>query len=228
MGNEKEDWTYENLFTDVEESDDDRAEDLLMDPATIAATRREDESEWAVNFGGRLRTAREMRGFSIEEISKTTHISTELLTQVEKGEAFLPLGDLVKLGKALSMKMSDVISTGEESYTIVHPKERKSFTRFGKEKISRHGYVFESLASGKKGRLMEPFIVTLLPSKEVETATHDGQEFIFVLEGEVEVIVNDTIHVLGEGSSAYYDSTSAHLVRARGEKPSKILAVFSG
>ncbi len=74
---------------------------------------------------------------------------------------------------------------------------------------------------------MEPFLVTLGPSEtEEERSTHDGQEFIFVLQGKMEVRLRDQIHLLEPGDSIYYDSTVPHLVKCHGGKTTKILAVL--
>ncbi len=145
---------------------------------------------------------------------------------MKAGETMLPLGQLIKLSKALSLRMADVISTGEEAFTIVRSDQRQSFARFGKAKEASHGYEYESLAAGKKDRSMEPFIVTLHPSAADQLSSHDGQEFIYVLEGEMEVVVEGTRDVLKPGDAIYYDSTSMHLVKAHGDKPAKILAVL--
>ena len=139
---------------------------------------------------------------------------------------FCRWGQLIKLSKALSLKMSDVISTGQEAFTIVRSGQRQSFARFGKSKEDSHGYEYEALAPNKRDRIMEPFIVTLQPAASDEPSSHDGQEFIYVLEGEMEVVVDDARDVLKPGDAVYYDSTSTHLVRAHGDKPAKILAVL--
>jgi quercetin dioxygenase-like cupin family protein len=133
---------------------------------------------------------------------------------------------LIKVTKVLSLKMADAISAGQESFTIVRAHQREAFKRFGQAKQTRYGYAYESLAARKKDRKMEPFIVTLLPAAADELSTHDGQEFIYVLEGEMEVTVEDTREVLAPGDAVYYDATSRHLVRAHGDKPAKILAVI--
>ena len=75
---------------------------------------------------------------------------------------------------------------------------------------------------------MEPFLVTLEPSEvEEERSTHDGQEFIFVLHGEMEVRLGEDIHILEQGDSIYYDSSVPHLVKCHGKEASKILAVLN-
>ena len=74
---------------------------------------------------------------------------------------------------------------------------------------------------------MEPFLVTLeYAETELERSTHDGQEFIFVLQGKMEVRLGDEIHLLEPGDAIYYDSTVPHLVKCHGEKTTKILAVL--
>ena len=74
---------------------------------------------------------------------------------------------------------------------------------------------------------MEPFLVTLEPSEtEEERSTHDGQEFIFVVQGQMEVRLGEEIHILEPGDSIYYDSTVPHLVKCHGKETTKILAVL--
>ena len=166
--------------------------DLLTDPHALTAANARAEDEKAISHGQKLRAIREKRGFSIDEVAAQTGVAADVLAQLEAGETFLPLGQLIKLSKALSLKMSEVISSGDEAFTIVRAGERRSFSRFGKAKQASHGYEYESLAPDKKDRTMEPFIVTLHPASSGRTSSHDGQEFIYVLDGEMEVLVDDT------------------------------------
>jgi quercetin dioxygenase-like cupin family protein len=74
---------------------------------------------------------------------------------------------------------------------------------------------------------MEPFLVTLKPvATEEERSTHDGQEFIFVMTGSMEVRLGEEVHILEPGDAIYYDSTVPHLVKCHGDKETKILAVL--
>jgi transcriptional regulator with XRE-family HTH domain len=202
------------------------AGDYLTDPGVETAAARKSEEESLRASGANLREAREAKGFSLEELSDKTGISMEALQQVELGQDFLPLGQLIRLSKALSVRMEDVISKGVQSFTIVRANERHGARRFGKSKEDSHGYQYEFLAPGKKNRKMEPFIVTLNPASSDQPSTHDGQEFIYVMEGQMELLIDDTHEILGPGDAVYYDSTSTHLVRAHGANPAKILAVL--
>jgi len=138
------------------------------------------------------------------------------------------LGTVIKVAKSLDLKIDYLIS-GEEGqdYTIARKDNRKVTPRYDLKREKHYGYEYESLAPHKTDRHMEPFLVTLGPSEtEEERSTHDGQEFIFVLQGKMEVRLRDHIHLLEPGDSIYYDSTVPHLVKCYGGKTTKILAVL--
>lgn len=226
MPEDKNATVYEVFREVVDEYSDQKGHDLLTDPAAVAAAQEKVLEQEAVTPAQNLRAAREKRGFSIQELSQRTGIAQRELEQVEAGQIMLPLGQVIKLSKVLSLKMADMISVGDKAFTIVRAGERSEVQRFGKAKQASHGYEYVSLAPGKKDRLMEPFLVTLHPASSDEPSSHDGQEFIYVLDGEMEVIVDDNHDILKPGDSIYYDSSTTHLVRAHGNKPAQILAVL--
>lgn len=202
--------------------------DPLTDPEAIEKNRALDGVERAAERGKRLKGAREKQGLTLEELAARTDISLTQLVELEQGKGVLPLGRLIALSKALSLRIADVFSSGTEPFTIVRADDRQKFARFGEAKQTSFGYEYEALALGKQNRRMEPFIVTLKPASGQGHSCHDGQEFIFVLSGEVELSVEGSASVLRAGDAAYYDSTSRHLVRAHGQGPAKLLAVLSG
>lgn len=186
------------------------------------------EEEIIDSVGERVRRVREEKGLTIQDVSLRTDIDPALLSQIEEGRVLPPLGTITKLAKALEMKLGYFIS-GEERkpYTIVRRADRKVVSRYDSEKGARYGYQYQSLAPRKKDRHMEPLLLTLAPSEiEEERSTHEGQEFIFVLEGSMEVRLEEEIHVLESGDAIYYDSTVPHLVKCRGTGVTRILAVL--
>lgn len=226
MDGEFKETSYESFRDTVDGYGEERGSDLLTDPAAVEAAKRESQTEKEADHGAKLRSARESLGFSIQELASKIGLPSDLLQEVEEGKTILPLGQIIKLSKALSLKMADFISEGDRPFTIIRADARKIFKRFGKSKEDHRGYEYESLAPGKKDRLMEPFIVTLHPSDADEPSSHDGQEFIYVLEGEMDVIIRDTKDVLSPGDAIYYDSSDIHLVKAHGDKRARILAVL--
>jgi quercetin dioxygenase-like cupin family protein len=195
--------------------------DFARQAATI------DEKTVAALYGERIRSAREWKGFTLDEVSLKTGIDKPLLERVEGGDALLPLGLLIRVVKTLSLRLADVISRGQEPFTVVRSDERKSFQRIENKETGSYGYEYESLAPKKKGKTMEPFVVTLYPMENLEPSSHEGQEFLYVLEGEIEVSLEGRRTVLGKGDAIYYDSQDTHLVEAHGGKPARIVAVLS-
>jgi len=181
-----------------------------------------------VNVGERVRKVREERNLSLMDISQRTGLDVSLLEEIENGTMAPPLGTIIRLAKALDLKMGYFISGDEDrSYTIVRRDDRKVISRYDSKKGAYYGYGYESLAPHKKNRHMEPFLVYLDPAEtEEERSTHDGQEFIYVLEGTMEVRLEDEIHLLHPGDAIYYDSTVPHLVKCHGPERTRILAVL--
>ena len=201
--------------------------DLLTDPSHHRIPEPPAKGPSKQTLGLRIHETRQMRGLTLQDLSSRTGISLETLEKVEANKMIPPLGELIKLGKALEMKMGYFISPGvEKPMTVVHSDKRLVVSRHGKKKSEQYGYFYESLAPEKADRFMEPFLITMVPSEVKELASHDGQEFIFVLEGEMRAQVGDQVEILKAGDAVYYDSSHPHLVKCHGDTPTKILAVL--
>jgi transcriptional regulator with XRE-family HTH domain len=182
-----------------------------------------------IPVGEKIKVLREQKGFSLKDVADQTGFSPALISQMESHLISPSLGTLIKLAKALDVKVGDFFGeTHEEPFAIVRKDERKTVSRFASKEGVKYGYGYESLGFEKKNRHMEPFIVTLEPAtiKTSKTSTHEGEEFIYVLEGEMEVIFGNHRDVLYPGDSIYYDSTIPHRVQCHQEKVTRILAVL--
>jgi len=169
-----------------------------------------------IPVGEKIKVLRDQRGLSLKDVADRTGFSTALLSQMESHLVSPSLGTLIKLSKALEVKVGDFFGEiHEEPFAIVRKDERKTVSQFASKEGVKYGYGYESLGFEKKNRHMEPFIVTLEPAtiKTSKTSTHDGEEFIYVLEGEMEVILGNHKDVLSPGDSIYYDSTIPHRVQ---------------
>ena len=182
-----------------------------------------------IRVGEKIKIFRESKGLLLKDVADLTGFSTALLSQMENHLVSPSLGTLIKMAKALGVKVGDFLGeTQGEPFTIVRKDERKTISRFASKEGVKYGYLYESLGHEKRDRHMEPFIVTLEPAtvKASKTSVHEGEEFIFVLEGEMEVILGNHTDVLFPGDSIYYDSTIPHRVQCHQEKITKILAVL--
>ena len=178
-------------------------------------------------IGDRVRRIREDLGLTLKDLSSRTGIDIGLLKSVESNQRIPALGEVVKLGKALQTRVSYLLSPGaDKPVSIVRADQRRPVSRYGEKRSERYGYSYESLAPEKADRLMEPFIVTLSATDVEEPSSHDGQEFIFVLEGQIMVKVGGVAETLGPGDSLYYDSSKPHLVTCAGGTQARIMAVI--
>ena len=111
---------------------------------------------------------------------------------------------------------------------IVRAGRSESSPFFGKTVGSKESALEFSLASDKADRHMEPFIIDIHPSPNEShpLSSHEGEEFIYVLSGEIEIFYGKDVQRLSAGDSIYYDSIVPHDVHAAGEGDAKILAVI--
>jgi transcriptional regulator with XRE-family HTH domain len=182
-----------------------------------------------IRVGEKVKALREQKGLSLRELADLTGFSSALLSQMENHLVSPSLGTMFKLAKALGIRVGDFLGETEgEPFAIVRKDERKTVSRFASKEGVKYGYSYESLGFEKKNRRMEPFIVTLEPAtvKTSKISVHDGEEFIFVLEGEMEVILGNHTDVLYPGDSIYYDSNIPHRVQCHQDKATRILAVL--
>ena len=182
-----------------------------------------------VQVGKKIKTLRESKGLSLQDVAGMTGFSTALLSQMENHLVSPSLGTLIQLAKAFGIRVGDFLGEGRgEPFTLVRKDERKQVSRFASKEGLSYGYSYESLGFDKQDRHMEPFCVTLEPTpvKPHKSSVHEGEEFIFVLEGEMEVTLGNHTDVLQPGDSIYYNSNIPHHVRCHKEKVTKILAVL--
>lgn len=182
-----------------------------------------------VRVGEKVKQLREDQAMTLEQMAKATGLSPSVLSQIENHMISPPLGTLIKLAKALKAPVGAFFADeSEEPFCLVRANERKVISRFASTEGLSYGYSYESLGYAKKNRKMEPFVVTLRPPEvpHVDPNSHAGEEFIFVLSGEVEIKLGDHTDVLGPGDSIYYDSNISHVVACHGQQPATIVAVI--
>ncbi len=178
------------------------------------------------DVGDRILKIREEKNLSLDEISKMTGFDVEFLSKIENKELQPQLGTVIKLSKALDSAFGRLVSgVGEKLYSITRKNERRTISRSTSKKGQKKIYTYKSLAPDVKGRHMEAFLVLLEEDPEKETSLHEGEEFIFVLDGEVILEIGEDKFVLEPGDSAYYLSTTAHHIAAKNGKAT-ILAVM--
>lgn len=202
-------------------------EDLTgrIDKSPDSCAPSEDERE---DIGQRIKTLRQAKGISLEELSHMTGFEVELLASIENCEVQPQLGTAIKLSKALDSAFGRLVSgVGEKLYAITRKGDQKIVSRSTSQKGKKQAYTYRSLAPEVKGRHMESLIVQLEEAPDQQRSVHDGEEFIYVLEGAVSLDIGDDHFDLDPGDSAYYLSTTPHLIAAVSGQAT-ILAVLYG
>jgi len=175
-----------------------------------------------VKVGEKIKQVREDKALRLEDVAKRTGLAPSVLSQIENHMVSPPLGTLIRLAKALEVPVGLFFAEEpEEPFCLVRAQERKVVSRFASTEGLNYGYAYESLGYAKKNRRMNPPEVP-----QVDPNQHAGEEFIFVLEGEVEIILGDHNDVLRPGDSIYYDSNIPHVVKCYGDKQARIVAVI--
>jgi len=194
----------------------------------VPSPREAAEAGPPIAVGERVKKLREEKGLTIEDVCQRTDLSQETIRQIEEELISPPLGTLIRLARALEMKMGALIApAGPRPFTVVRADERKAVSRYASKKGARLGYAYQHLAYDKGDRSMEPFLLTLEPAEaKEERSSHEGEEFIFVLEGRVEAHLGEAVEVLEPGDALYYDSNLPHLIKCHGGKEATILAVL--
>lgn len=180
-------------------------------------------------IGSKVKLLRESRKLSIEDVSERTNLSAESIESIENGALVPSLTPLIKIARVLGVRLGTFMDDVENLGPVVtRAKEKTSVTRFSDRGNAVNSDLdFYTLAQNKAGRHMDPFVIDIYPSseQEVKMSTHEGEEFIYVLAGEVEIKYGKDTYELKPGDSIYYDSIVAHHVHSHGTENAKILAV---
>lgn len=176
-------------------------------------------------IAARVKEMRELSGAGVEQIAVRLGLPPSTLAAYEDGTVDIPASVLCELAHVLGVDTALLLTGNEPKMNIF------TVTRKGKGvKVERRSqYKYQGLAENFIHKKAEPFLVTVEPKPECEelhTNTHPGQEFDYVLEGSLQVVIHDNELVLGPGDSVYFDSTHAHGMRAMDGKPAKFLAII--
>ncbi len=181
--------------------------------------------------GFKIKGIRESKNLTIEEISERSGLSIDQIESIENDEYLPSLGPLIKIARALGVRLGTFLDDNDELGPVVCRAEERerdrsiSFSNGAAE--ARKNMVYHSLARQKAGRSMEPFIIDIQPNdeKEFKLSAHEGEEFIYVLSGEIEIAYGKKTYTLKTGDSIYYDSIVMHHVHGVTGKAARILAL---
>lgn len=180
-----------------------------------------------VHVGDKLKTLRETHQLSCEDLAERSGVSVEVINSIEAEGSVSSLAPLIKLSRAMGVRLGTLLDDDKGiGPAITRAGEAEAVTRESSLETGsdQSPLMFFSMAKGRLSRHMDPFMIDVAPASDRSISSHEGEEFIYVMEGELEIEYGKETHHLQAGDSIYYDSIVPHQVRG-GKDGARILAV---
>lgn len=183
--------------------------------------------------GARIKQLRESKSISRDEFSERSGLTLEEIVTIEEDDQLPSLAPLIRMARALGVRLGTFLDDNDYLGPVVCRKDEQ--TRDGINFCNRHAsshndLVYFPLAEQKAGRSMEPFVIDVTSESaakgDYQLTTHEGEEFIYVLKGSIEIIYGKKTYIVNEGDSIYYDSIVDHNLHAATKEGARILAVI--
>jgi len=184
-----------------------------------------------LQIGKKVRSLRQQRRMTLQALADVTGLSKPLLSQIENDQVIPPLATLLRISKAFKVSIENFFQEEDSAEKCILVRAGES-SRMIQRGLSRGGsppYIYHSLAYGKRDRNMEPFLMEFEArdwSDEL-LVSHEGQEFLYLLEGEVDFHFGDEVMRIQPGDSVFYDSREPHAFVAVSDSAPRGVAVLS-
>jgi transcriptional regulator with XRE-family HTH domain len=177
-------------------------------------------------LGERIRRLRLKKSMGLVELGKHTGLSASFLSQLETGRVVPTLRNLARIAMVFSKDLSYFFESEPQAVFRVHRRNER--VRLPQTGVEAPTYFFESLGYLVPDRDMDPYFAEFQPlTEEMESKAHmhQGSEFLYLLEGELELRHGDQTSRLEPGDAAYFDASTPHSYRCVGKKPAGAIIV---
>jgi len=172
------------------------------------------------SFGAKMKQLRQVRKISFEQLANKTGFSQRYLKEIEEGVAIPPVSAVIQIAKALAIDAGSFLSAEEREASAKRRKE--SFYK------RTQAYSYKTLTPDAETKHMKAFLVTIDPKQDHRMVEykHEGEEFLYVLRGRVEVMVGENQNLLKKGETLHFNSGIAHKLRNVSDEEAKLLVVI--
>jgi len=191
--------------------------------------REEREKVLEIAIGREVRAHRRQHSMTVADLAERTGLSIGMLSKIENGNTSPSLTTIQLLANALSIPITSLFRSFEESRLAVHTKadEGVELERAG----TRAGHQYNLLGhigSNASGVTVEPYLITLSTKADVfPTFQHEGIETIYMLEGEVDYRHGDDVYPLKPGDTLFFDADAPHGPENLFKLPARYLSIIS-
>lgn len=178
-----------------------------------------------VELAARIKAARVGRGYTLDRVAEISGLGKGLLSKVENFRVTPSLPTLARITEALGLTMAELLEglDSKPQISIVRAADRREVER------DQSDTRYFSLAHGRPDRKMDPFELVIPPyGGRREPMSHEGEEFLIVLEGTVGFEFGEETHRLEAGDAVYFDAEVNHRVYNTTGSPGRVLCIFLG
>jgi transcriptional regulator with XRE-family HTH domain len=182
------------------------------------------------NIGSKIKELRKARNLTLQDVARETGFSPALISQIENNNVSPPIATLSKIARFFDVKIGLFFEEEEVDckYEVVRKADRRVVSRVISVAGTGHGYTYEALSFRKRNKKMEPFLVTVARRPDEETLyNHEGEEFLLILNGQAEILLEDERILLQEGDAVYFDATLRHRLLSCGGEETQVLAIVT-
>jgi quercetin dioxygenase-like cupin family protein len=172
------------------------------------------------SFGAKMKQLRLLRKISLEQLANKTGFAQRYLKEIEDGIAIPPVSAVIQIAKALAIDSGSFLSAEEQESW--EKKRRESFYK------RTQAYSYKTLTPGAETKHMKAFLVTIDPKQDHKMVEykHDGEEFLYVLKGHIEVRVGESQNLIKKGETLHFNSGIVHKLRNVSDEEAKLLVVI--
>ena len=177
-------------------------------------------------IGERIKKLRLKKSMGLVELGKHTGLSASFLSQLETGRVVPTLRNLSRIAMVFSKDLSYFFDTEPSAIFRIHRRNER--VRLPQTGVTSPTYFFESLAYMVPDRHMDPYFAEFMPlAKDMEPKAHmhPGFEFLYMLEGELEIHHGDQLSTLEAGDAVYFDASTPHSYHCAGKRPANAIIV---
>jgi transcriptional regulator with XRE-family HTH domain len=173
----------------------------------------------------KIREYRLARGLSVEKLASLSGLTKGYISRIEHSSKPPPLFTLSKISSALGVDIPALLSDTAPAQPVEITVSRDKEHLIADGRGTPYKYVYEALAPGKLGKNFEPYIITVSNERGADFR-HEGEEFLYMLEGKMEFNFKDQVYLLERGDCVYFDSAFPHGGRSIGDVPARMLIVI--
>ena len=176
----------------------------------------------------RIRDFRKKRGLTLEQLAERSQLTQSVLSKVENSRVTPSLSALGRIAEALGVSLAELVAGIDDKRGLIIGKRNQSQPL--KRQRQDPAFVYRALTPTKHSKLMEPLLVEVPPRSQPrkDLLSHQGEEFIMVLKGTIEIEYGTETHRLETGDCAYLDSTDKHRITNPADTGAEFLCLIAG